>query len=111
MTGPESSPSARQPLRALIVEDNPEDAELMVHELSRSGFEVTWKRVDNEADYLTQLEKPHEIVLADYALPQFGGSKESSKAGIRPCGRGFASRRATGSVSTDCQLKSLLVSI
>lgn len=30
------------PLRVLIAEDRPEDAELMVHELSRSGFEPKW---------------------------------------------------------------------
>ena len=34
------------PLRVLILEDRPEDAELVVHELRRSGFEPTWTRVD-----------------------------------------------------------------
>ena len=73
MTSPESSLSARQPLHALIVEDSPPDAELMVHEMRRSGFDLTWERVDTEADYLAHLEKSPEIVLADYALPQFSG--------------------------------------
>jgi CheY-like chemotaxis protein len=45
----------------------------MVHELRRSGFDLTWERVDSEADYLAYLEKSPEIVLADYALPQFRG--------------------------------------
>jgi glycogen phosphorylase len=73
MTGSESSPSSRQRLHALIVEDSPTDAELMVHELRRSGFDLTWHRVETEADYLAHLEKSPEIILADYALPQFSG--------------------------------------
>lgn len=68
--------STRQGLHVLIVEDSPVDAELMVHELGRSGFDVAWQRVDNEADYLSQLEQQRqEIVLADYALPNFSGQQ------------------------------------
>jgi glycogen phosphorylase len=75
MTSSESSLSARQLLRALIVEDNPTDAELMVHELRRSGFDLVWERVDSEAGYLAQLETAPGIILADYALPQFSGAR------------------------------------
>jgi glycogen phosphorylase len=73
MTSSESAPSARQRLHALIVEDSPSDAELMVGELLRSGFDLVWHRVDSEADYLARLEQPPDIILADYALPQFSG--------------------------------------
>ncbi len=73
ITSQENPRFARQLLHALIVEDNPNDAELMVHELRRSGFDVTWERVDAEAEYLTHLRKLPEVVLADYALPQFDG--------------------------------------
>ncbi|MBZ5657385.1 MAG: alpha-glucan family phosphorylase [Acidobacteriia bacterium] len=67
--------SARQRLHALIVEDSATDAELMVHELRRSGLDPVWERVDTEADYLAQLEKLPDIILADYALPQFSGPR------------------------------------
>ena len=40
------------PLRVLILEDRPADAKLMVHELRRAGYELDWKRVETEADYL-----------------------------------------------------------
>jgi starch phosphorylase len=73
VTSPEHPASARQLVRALIVEDSPTDAELMVHELRRSGFDANWQRVDTEAEYLEQLQEPQEIVLADYALPNFSG--------------------------------------
>src|SRR5581483_3976709 len=73
MTSPENPASARQPLHALLVEDSSNDAELMARELSQAGFDLTSDRVDNEDDYLAQLEKSPAIVLADYSLPQFSG--------------------------------------
>jgi PAS domain S-box-containing protein len=58
------------PIRVLILEDRPEDAELMLHELRRSCFQPTWQRVDTEAGYLKQLESPPDVILADYYMPQ-----------------------------------------
>lgn len=58
-------------LRVLILEDRPEDAELILHELRRAGFEPDWQRVDTEADYLAQLDQAPDLILADYALPQY----------------------------------------
>ena len=46
------------PLRLLILEDQPVDAELVLDELRQSGFEPDWTLVDNQADYLAQLD-PH----------------------------------------------------
>ena len=59
------------PLRVLILEDRPSDAELMLHELRRAGFEPDWRRVETEADYLAQLEGGFDVILADHTLPQF----------------------------------------
>ena len=59
------------PLRVLILEDRPEDAELMLHELRRAGFEPAWQRVETELDYLAQLHEGLDAILADYTLPQF----------------------------------------
>lgn len=61
------------PLRVLILEDRPADAELMVHELKRAGFEPDWKRVDTEEKYLASLDPGLDIILADYSMPQFDG--------------------------------------
>ena len=36
------------PLRVLIVEDNPDDAELLVHELQRADLDPNWKLVATE---------------------------------------------------------------
>lgn len=75
MTNSDSARPARLPLHALLVEDSPDDAELMVRELHQRGFDLIWDRVDTEAAYLACLEKSPAIVLADYALPQFSGPR------------------------------------
>jgi len=59
-------------LRVLILEDQPVDAELMARALRQSGFNVEWKRVDRKPDYLTELERKPDIVLADFNVPGFG---------------------------------------
>ena len=59
------------PINLLIVEDSPEDAELTLYELRRSGFSPIWQRVETRADYLQALQLNFDIILADYSLPQF----------------------------------------
>src|SRR5262245_63723941 len=59
------------PLHILILEDHASDAEIMLHELRRAGFEPHWQRVETESDYLTYLHEGLDVIFADYALPQF----------------------------------------
>ena len=59
------------PLRILILEDRASDAELMLHELRRAGFEPHWQRVETEPDSLAHLHEGLDVIFADYALPQF----------------------------------------
>ena len=63
------------PLHVLILEDSIMDAELMVHELRRAGFDPQWQRVETEADFLAQLDQKLDIILADYSLPQFDAQR------------------------------------
>lgn len=58
------------PLRVLMLEDRAEDAELMVHELRRSGFEPAWQRIETESDYVEQLRSAPDVILCDYHMPQ-----------------------------------------
>ena len=64
-----------RPLRVLILEDRPEDAELVLHELRRAGYELSWRRVDDEAGFRANLDPELDIILADYHQPQFNGSR------------------------------------
>lgn len=75
MTTVATTVSAQHLLRAVIVEDSSVDAELMVYELQRSGFEVSWSRVESETEYVSHLDEPLDIILADYSLPQFNGQR------------------------------------
>lgn len=71
-------------IRVLILEDSPQDAELMVHELRRSNFAPSWRRVDSEPDYLAALDSSlPEIILADYRLPQLDATRALELASDR----------------------------
>ncbi|MEO6991989.1 MAG: response regulator [Lacunisphaera sp.] len=60
-----------QPLTILIAEDDPHDAELMLRELRRAGFDPQWTRVDTEKDYIQNLNLSLDLVISDYEMPQF----------------------------------------
>jgi signal transduction histidine kinase len=60
-----------RPLSILILEDNLVDFELLTHELRRSGFLADCRRAETEAEYLAELEKQPDIILADYILTGF----------------------------------------
>jgi response regulator RpfG family c-di-GMP phosphodiesterase len=62
----------------LMVEDQESDAELLIAELRRAGFDPVWRRVTSEQEYLARLDSVEEgqvpdVILADYNLPQFSG--------------------------------------
>jgi two-component system cell cycle sensor histidine kinase/response regulator CckA len=62
-----------RPLKVLIVEDNPADAELLLRELRRAGFEPDWHQVDTEEGFRAHLNDGLDLVLSDYEMPQFNG--------------------------------------
>ena len=61
--------------RLLLVEDNPEDAHLILRQLHRSGFEFDWERVETEPDFLAHLTPELDLILSDFEMPQFSGSR------------------------------------
>ena len=64
---------AGTPLSILIVEDNPNDAELILGELQEAGFNPKWKRVETEPEFLAEIKNSPDIILSDYSMPQFSG--------------------------------------
>jgi PAS domain S-box-containing protein len=62
-------------LRLLIVEDNADDAELIIYSLRRGGLEPTWKRVESADELIEELASATwDAVLSDFTLPAFGAA-------------------------------------
>src|ERR1700682_277878 len=60
-----------RPLRLLILEDRPEDADLALRQLRRAGFDPTWRRVEDEEGFKANLDPELDLIIADYHQPQF----------------------------------------
>jgi signal transduction histidine kinase len=61
-----------KPLSALIVEDNEQDATLLVRELRRGGYDLSFDRVQTPDAMCAALDKrTWDIVLSDYSMPRF----------------------------------------
>src|SRR2546421_10716383 len=76
---------AGRPLRLLILEDRPEDAELALRELRRAGFAPSRRTVDDEAGFKANPDPELDLILADYHQPQFDalrGLKLMQEAGL-----------------------------
>ena len=68
---PNSALRAPRSLRLLVLEDRPVDAELMVAELKRQGFEPSWTRVETEDEFVAALDERLDVILSDFNLPGF----------------------------------------
>jgi PAS domain S-box-containing protein/diguanylate cyclase (GGDEF)-like protein len=66
------SEKASAPLRVVVLEDDPADADLMVRELRAAGYRVEPRRADTRSSYADALDSGPDVVLADYSVAQFG---------------------------------------
>ena len=61
-------------LQVLLVEDSPDDAELVELALRRGGYDPLIERVLSAPDFLSALDRGGwEVVISDYSLPGFSG--------------------------------------
>jgi len=63
----------KKTLNLLILEDNPDDAELSVSGLKQEGFDIEWSRVDTEEGFRRAIAEGPDLIIADYSLPSFDG--------------------------------------
>ena len=65
---------ARDPVRILLVEDVPTEAEITIRQVRKGGIACTWHRVETESALRDALRdfQPN-IILSDFSLPQFTG--------------------------------------
>jgi len=58
----------------LFLEDNPDDVELIEHELTEAGMKFMSRRIDNKNQFLKEVvDFRPDIILADYSLTMFNG--------------------------------------
>jgi two-component system, cell cycle sensor histidine kinase and response regulator CckA len=63
-----------EPLHVLLVEDSPDDAQLILRELQRTGRIIDFERVDDAVAMLAALEKRSwDVILSDWSMPTFSG--------------------------------------
>lgn len=75
-----------EPLRVLIIEDSPHDADFIVRALKRGGYDVTHRRVDTEEGMRAALDADTwDVVLSDHGMPQFDATR--ALAMLRASGR------------------------
>jgi len=61
-------------IRVFFLEDNPDDIELELYELSSAGFQVTYDSARNKKEFMEKLPSlDADIILADYSLPDITG--------------------------------------
>src|SRR5688572_2126346 len=62
-------------LHALLVEDSPDDALLLVAQLKKGGYLVDWQRVETPEALTAALDSQEwDVVFADYTMPHFSGT-------------------------------------
>jgi len=68
-------------LRILMLEDRPEDAELIKFELEEEGFDIAAKVVMTEEEFLRELKDfSPDLIFSDYDLPRYNGALALAEA-------------------------------
>jgi PAS domain S-box-containing protein len=100
------STTTKKPLRVLMVEDNPDDAELLRLALVREGYEVFHERVETgDAMRAMLAERPWDIVVSDFSLPTFDAP--SALAVLRASGLDIPFLVVSGTVGEEAAVDAL----
>jgi two-component system, cell cycle sensor histidine kinase and response regulator CckA len=93
-------------LRLLIAEDREEDAELLLLELARGGFDVDYERVQTAATMADALRRrPWDMVISDFSMPGF--SAPQALAVLRESGVELPFLVVSGTIGEESAVESL----
>jgi DNA-binding NtrC family response regulator len=63
-----------RPLKLVIIEDSPDDTELLLRELKASGFEPEHERVEEAGSLIAALaRRSWDLVISDWSMPRLRG--------------------------------------
>ena len=72
MSGAKGESASQKSLRVLLVEDNPDDAELVILELHRAGYRPSFVRVQTAGEMTAALTNERwDVIVSDHSLPSF----------------------------------------
>lgn len=61
-----------KPLRLILIEDSPDDAELLILNLVQGGYQPQYQRIETETELVSALaSETWDVILCDYLLPHF----------------------------------------
>jgi signal transduction histidine kinase len=93
-------------MRVLLVEDEINDAELIVDELNGDGLEIESRRVDDEAGFREALTNFNaDIVIADLSMPAFSGYRALEI--LRETDRALPFIFVSGTIGEDAAIRAL----
>ena len=94
----------RQPLRVLILEDSPQDAELMAAMLRRAGYSLSLEVTGSREQFQQQLEQGNfDVILADYKLG--GWNAMDALQVLREVGKDIPCVVVTGSLGDEAAVE------
>jgi two-component system cell cycle sensor histidine kinase/response regulator CckA len=98
------APLGTRPLRALLLEDSPDDVELVLLQLSEAGFCVEHTLVETQAQFRSALaEKDYDVVLSDHRLPSWNGLDAFHE--LRSAGKDIPFLLITGTIGEEAAVE------
>jgi PAS domain S-box-containing protein len=89
-----------KPIRVLLIEDNEDDALLIVRELRDGGFDPTYTRVESlEALKVELAGHEWDCIISDYSMPHFGGL--AALAEVQSAGKDIPFILVSGTIGED----------
>jgi len=93
-----------KPIHVLLVEDDENDAILLIHELKKGEFDPDWKRVQSAAEMRAALEdSTWDATISDFKLPSFSATDALTLA--RETGRDMPFILVSGTIGEETAVK------
>src|SRR5271170_6338225 len=99
-------PESTTRVRVLMLEHEPQDAELMLLELKACGYEVEYRLAENKEEFLAALKDgAFDAILADYRLPSWTGLDALKE--VRASGKDIPFLLVTGTIGEEAAVECL----